>query len=51
MDRPEILYAKHPEFPDEVAWSVSFVPTFEKIKSIQMKLKENEIPESTLLEN
>ena len=51
MDRPELLYAKSPMFPNEVAWGFSFVPTFEKEKprSAKMILAENEQPKSTVL--
>lgn len=29
MKYPQLLYAEHPEFSDEVVVSASFVPTFE----------------------
>ena len=29
MKYPQLLYAEHPEYPNEVAVCASFVPTFE----------------------
>ena len=29
MKHPHLVYAEHPDYPDEVAVSASFVPTFE----------------------
>ena len=33
LERPELLFAKSPDYPEEVAWSVAFVPAFEQTTS------------------
>ena len=51
MHKPELLCAKNPQFPNEVAWSVAFAPTFEtRSKSaVKREIVENKEPISTLL--
>ena len=31
MKLPRLVYAEHPDFPDEIAVHASLVPTFERI--------------------
>ena len=51
MHKPELLWAKNPGFPNEVAWSMSFAATFEtRSKSaVKREIVENKEPISTLL--
>ena len=49
MHKPELIYAKNPEFPEEVAWTVAFAPTFEtRLKTkANIEIVENKEPVST----
>ena len=48
MKQPQLVYAKNPSFPNEVAYSVQFVPTFEPpMTSEEFELLDDEEPEST----
>ena len=46
MHKPELIYAKNPEFPEEVAWTVAFAPTFEtRLKTkTYIETVENKVP-------
>ena len=50
MQKPEVLYAKSPEQPGEVAWSLALTPTFERPKQkAKTDIVEAEEPVSTVL--
>ena len=49
MKYPHLLYAEHPEYPDEVAVCASFVPTFEVPNpQEEFEVLEDEEPEQTV---
>jgi hypothetical protein len=48
MKYPHLVYAEDPDFPDEVAVSASFVPTFEPPPpQEEFEVLENEEPTTT----
>ena len=50
MKVPQLFYAEHPKYPDEVAVSASLVPTFEPPQpQDEFEVLEEEEPESTSL--
>ena len=52
MKYPQLVYAEHPDYPDEVAVSASFVPTLEPPASQEeFEVLEDEEPETTSLTN
>ena len=39
MLKPELLYAKSPNYPGKVAWTVAFVPTFERTTKAKTRME------------
>ena len=44
MMTPHLVYAEHPDYEDEVAVSVSLVPTFEPTSPAEALLLDDEVP-------